>query len=195
MIVTNSSPFAAAFLDRDGTIIEQVELLHRPEQMLLLPRASRAIRLFNESGIKVIVVTNQPVVARGIASLADVECIHALLNQQLLEQGAHVDVFYFCPHHVNATLAEYRVDCTCRKPKAGMLFAAAREQSLDLGRSVMIGDTTQDLLAGRNAGVKTILVGTGHGGRDPWQYNIKPDYCAADLYEAAVVWLEDQRHD
>lgn len=193
--MTNLVHFPAAFIDRDGTIIRQVELLHDPAQMRLLGRSADAIRLFNENGIKVIVVTNQPVVARGISSLADVQHMHTLLNQQLMEQGACVDAFYFCPHHVNADVEEFRLVCSCRKPKPGMLFLAAQEHSLDLSRSVMIGDTTQDMLAGLNAGVKTILVGTGHGGRDPWQYDVVPDFCATDLRAAADLWLEENQHD
>lgn len=191
----NSAKHPAAFLDRDGTIVEQVELLHDPAQMIILPGAAAAIRLLNENRIKVIVTTNQPVVARGILSVSNLEYMHTLLNQRLAVQGAHVDAFYFCPHHVNADVKEFRTECECRKPKPGMLVSAAREYSLDLGRSVMIGDTTQDVLAGQNAGVKTILVGTGHGGRDPWQYEVTSDFTAADLLVAAKIWIGEVERD
>ena len=179
----------AVFIDRDGTIIRQVELLHDPKLMCLLPGSTEAIRLFNVNELRVIVVTNQPVVARGLASLAEVDQMHDLLNQRLRRRNAHVDAFYFCPHHVNATMEEFRIACSCRKPNPGMMIQAAAEHRLDLQRSVMIGDTTQDIEAGRRAGVRTILVETGHGGKDPWQYGAVPDWTAKNLLEAAQKWL------
>jgi len=180
----------AAFLDRDGTIIRQVELMHKVSQLKLLPGASDAIRLLNEKGIPVVVVTNQPVVARGIASEQDVEHLHQELNRRLQRRGAHIDAFYFCPHHPNATLEKYRTRCSCRKPEPGMILQAALEHGIKLSQSVMIGDTTQDVLTGRQAGTRTILVRTGHGGRDPWQYECVPDWTANNLLEAANLWLE-----
>jgi D-glycero-D-manno-heptose 1,7-bisphosphate phosphatase len=179
----------AVFLDRDGTIIRQVELLHEVERMRILPGAAQAIKLFNEAALRVVVVTNQPVVARGLSTEADVRKLHDVLNLRLKKQKAHVDTFYFCPHHPNATLEGYRQACECRKPNPGMILQAAAEHGIDLSSSVMIGDTTQDILTGKRAGVKTILVRTGHGGRDPWQYDCVPDMTAANLMEAANLWL------
>ena len=178
-----------AFLDRDGTIIRQVELMHRIGQLRLLPGAAAGIRLLNQNGTPVSLVTNQPVVARGICTEHDVEFIHKELNRRLLGKGAWIDAFYYCPHHPDATLEQYRVKCSCRKPEAGMILRAVEEQDLDLSRSVMIGDTTQDIMAGRRAGCRTILVRTGHGGRDPWQYDCVPDWTAKNLLEAARIWL------
>lgn len=180
----------AAFLDRDGTIIRQVELMHDVSQIRLLPGAAAAIRRLNRKSILVVVVTNQPVVARGVASEQEVELVHEELNRRLQAQGAHIDAFYFCPHHPNATLEQYRTACKCRKPEPGMILRAAEEHGVDLSRSVMIGDTTQDIVAGNRAGVRTILVRTGHGGRDPWQYQCSVDWTAKNLLEAANMWLE-----
>ena len=111
----------AAFLDRDGTIICQVERMHNVSQLRLLPGAAEGIRSLNAKNIPVIVVTNQPVVARGIASEHDVELVHEELNRRLQAKGAHIDAFYFCPHHPNATLEQYRVKCSCRKPEPSMI--------------------------------------------------------------------------
>lgn len=180
----------AAFLDRDGTIIRQVDLMHEVSQLRLLPGAASAIRILNEKGLLVVVVTNQPVVARGVASEQEIKLVHEELNRRLQARGAHIDSFYSCPHHPNATLEQYRTTCPCRKPEPGMILRAAEEHGVDLSRSVMIGDTTQDMLAGNRAGVHTILVRTGHGGRDPWQYQCLPDWTVNNLLEAAHVWTE-----
>jgi D-glycero-D-manno-heptose 1,7-bisphosphate phosphatase len=181
----------AAFLDRDGTIIEQVELMHEVRQLRLLPGAAEAIRLLNQKSVPVLIVTNQPVVARGVSTEDEVELIHMELKRRLLRKGARIDAIYYCPHHPNATLEQYRVKCSCRKPEAGMILSAAREQGVDLSLSVMIGDSTQDIMAGRRAGTRTILVRTGHGGRDPWQYDCSPDWSAKNLLEAAQIWLQE----
>jgi len=183
----------AAFLDRDGTIIRQVELLHHPKQVRILPGAAHAIRLLNEAKLFIVVVTNQPVVARGISTPEEVQNVHSLISRRLKRQRAHIDAFYFCPHHPNATIEAYRQVCECRKPGPGMILRAALEHNLDIRRSVMIGDTTQDVLAGNLAGVSTILVKTGHGGRDPWRYDCRPDFTASDLLQAANLWLGKSR--
>ncbi len=183
----------AAFLDRDGTIIRQVELMREVGQMRLLPGAAEAIRLFNQKEIPVLIVTNQPVVARGICTEDEVSLIHDELKRRLWSKGAHIDAIYFCPHHPNATVERYRVKCRCRKPGIGMFLRAEREQSIDLKRSVMIGDTTQDMLAGSRAGTRTILVKTGHGGRDPWQFGCTPDWTSRNLLDAARLWLAENK--
>ncbi|HZP03263.1 MAG TPA: HAD family hydrolase [Terracidiphilus sp.] len=181
----------AVFLDRDGTIIRQVELLHKPEQVKLLPGAAKAIRLLNRAEYFVVVATNQPVVARGLSSPEGVCAIHDLICARLKRQHARIDAFYFCPHHPNATIKAYRTTCECRKPRPGMMIKAAVDYNLDISRSVMIGDTTQDVLAGIQAGLSTILVQTGHAGRDPWQYECKPDFTVPDLLGAVHLWLRN----
>jgi D-glycero-D-manno-heptose 1,7-bisphosphate phosphatase len=163
--------------------------MHKIEEMKLLPGAADAIRLFNEKGVQVVVVTNQPVVARGLSSEQAVDGVHEELRRRLKKKGARIDAIYYCPHHPNATLEQYRVKCSCRKPEPGMILRAAEEHGIDVSQSVMIGDTTQDIMAGRRAGTRTILVRTGHGGKDPWQYDCVPDWTVKNLLEAAQVWL------
>jgi D-glycero-D-manno-heptose 1,7-bisphosphate phosphatase len=153
----------AAFLDRDGTINVEVEYLSEPEQIVLLPGAAAAIARLNRAGIVVVVVTNQAGVARGYFPESRVAQIHARLDELLEAEGARIDRYYYCPHHPTAGLGAYRVECDCRKPKPGMLLAAAKELDLDLARSVLIGDKLLDLEAARQAGCEGILVRTGYG--------------------------------
>lgn len=177
----------AVFLDRDGTIIRQVELPHKPSQIVLLPGAARAIAGLKQGGYFLAIVSNQPVVARGILTPEGVIELNDILMERLAKKSARIDAFYFCPHHPKADIKKYRKVCACRKPKPGMILKAAKEHKIDLKRSFLVGDTTQDVLTGRNAGVRTILVRTGHGGKDPWQYDAKPDFVARDLAAAARV--------
>ena len=151
------------FLDRDGTINEEVNYLHRPEDLHLLPGAAEAIRLWNEAGFRVVVVTNQAGVARGYYSEADVEALHQYMNQVLGEKGAHIDGFYYCPHHPEHGIGAYRVQCHCRKPETGMFEAADRDCPVDRKHSYMVGDKWLDTQAGARFGLRTVLVGTGYG--------------------------------
>ena len=176
----------AVFLDRDGTINEEVEYLSRLDSLLLLPGADRAIKMINESGMKAVVVTNQSGVARGYFDEAFIRKVHRRMDDLLRDGGARIDRFYYCPHHPDEGFGEYRQDCQCRKPKPGMLLRAAEELDLDLSRSYMIGDTMRDVEAAHNAGVRSILVKTGYGGSDvSWA---RPDYVALDLLDA-VAWI------
>jgi D-glycero-D-manno-heptose 1,7-bisphosphate phosphatase len=154
---------AAVFLDRDGTINEEVGYLDRIEKLRLIPGAAEAIRLINESGMKAIVVTNQSGVARGILAESFVAEIHARLRKMLRAEGAFLDGVYYCPHHPSEGLGDYLRTCDCRKPAPGLLLRAAEELQLDLTRSYMVGDTLKDIEAGTRAGVKGILVRTGYG--------------------------------
>lgn len=174
-------------MDRDGTIIRQVEFLSKASQVRLLPDAPRAITILNRLGYRIIVITNQPVIARGMVTLREVDDLHALLIARLKKKGAVIDAVYFCPHHPNATLKKYRVVCACRKPAPGMILQAAREHGIDLKKSFFIGDSTRDVLAGNRAKVKMILVKTGKGGNDQWQYKGTPDFIAKDLLAAARI--------
>lgn len=174
----------AVFLDRDGVINEEVDLLYRCDQLRLIPGAAEGIRLLNEAGLKVIVVTNQPVVARGLCTEHDIETIHNRLRQMLAREQARLDAVYFCPHHENADLAEYRMVCPDRKPGAGMLQRAARDFGLDLRSCYMVGDRTVDIQAGRDAGCRTILVSTGYAGGDA-KHDVVADAVCDDLKQAA----------
>lgn len=191
-------PVEAVFLDRDGTIIEEVGYLARAEQVRLLSDADRAIRMWNDSGVRVIVVTNQAGVARGYFPESRVAEIHERLVELLAEAGARVDAFYYCPHHPVEGREPYRMDCACRKPKPGMLRSAARDWNLDLSRSWMIGDKACDARAGAAAGCRTILVRTGHGARledttAPGDWRLAG--IVADLSAAATLWrrLRDEQ--
>jgi len=177
----------AVFLDRDGTINEEVGYLSKLEQLKLLPRSAAAIRMLNQRGIPVIVVTNQSGVARGYFGEDFVQALHDCLQMQLNSVDAHIDAFYYCPHHPAEGLDPYRRVCACRKPEAGMLLQASRELRIDLSRSYMVGDVMKDVRAGKKAGTKSILVLTGYGANEQIQED-SPDYLAIDLL-AAVEWI------
>lgn len=178
------------FLDRDGTINEEVHYLHRPEDLRFLPGAAEGIRMLKEAGFTLIVVTNQAGVARGYYTRADVEALHRLMNERLAGEGGHIDAFYYCPHHPLYGIGEYRTVCRCRKPGTGLFEMAERDFPVDKAHAYMVGDKELDIQAGHDYGVRSILVGTGYGaelktvaereGRPPFY-----DYYAADLVEAA----------
>ncbi len=189
----------AVFLDRDGVIIEDVDWLIQPGQIRVLPGVPQALRRLARAGFRLIVATNQPVVARGLATEAQLETLHAAMAAQLTAAGAPpLDRFYFCPHHPNATLPAYRVICDCRKPRPGLLLRAARDFRLDLPASFMIGDRPTDIAAGAAAGCRTILVQTGKHLQppiqtaDPMDPSLKPDWTCADL-SAAAEWILNQK--
>lgn len=153
----------AIFLDRDGTINKYVGFLTHIEDFELLPGVSDAIKLFHEMGYLVIVVTNQPVIARGEISLEELDEIHKKLETLLGREGAYIDDLFFCSHHPDrgfeGEVLKYKIDCECRKPKPGMLLKAAKIYNMDLSRSWMVGDGERDIKAGKNAGCKTCYLG------------------------------------
>ena len=156
----------AIFLDRDGTINEYVGFLKSPDAFRLLDGVSEAIKKINSSGYLALVITNQPVIARGEVTFAGLEEIHDKLETLLGREGAYLDAIYFCPHHPHKGYAgeipELKFDCGCRKPKAGMIFKAAKDFNIDLSESWMIGDGENDVLCGINAGCKTAIIGENH---------------------------------
>jgi D-glycero-D-manno-heptose 1,7-bisphosphate phosphatase len=151
------------FLDRDGTIVEHVDWLTRPSQLRLMPGAPEAIVRAAAAGFAVVVITNQPVVAHGLADERDVRQVHLALSAMLGAEGARIDAYYFCPHHPAGSVEPYRTLCACRKPQPGMIVHAARDLGLDLGDSVMVGDRLTDVAAGLGAGCKTVLLDSGIG--------------------------------
>jgi D-glycero-D-manno-heptose 1,7-bisphosphate phosphatase len=154
---------AAVFLDRDGTINEEVGYMDRLEKLKLIPVAAEAIRLINSSGMKTVVVTNQSGVARGLFDEAFVDRVHIRLREMLRAEGAFLDEIYFCPHHPTEGRERYLMTCDCRKPAPGLLLQAAADLNLDRTRCYMVGDTLKDIEAGSRAGVQGILVRTGYG--------------------------------
>jgi D-glycero-D-manno-heptose 1,7-bisphosphate phosphatase len=153
----------AIFLDRDGVINKQVGFVCKLEQFELLPDVGRAVRRINELGCLAVVVTNQPVIARGECTLEALDEIHQLMETLLGKEGAYIDALYFCPHHPDRGFEgeriEYKIDCECRKPKPGMLLKAAKRYNIDLRNSYLIGDSESDAKAAVAAGVKPILLG------------------------------------
>jgi len=184
---------AAVFLDRDGTLNREVHHLDAPEQLELLDGAADAVRRINRTGRLAIVVTNQPAVARGNLTPAGLEHIHRKLKGMLGRQGAYLDAIFACPHHPDSgfpgEVRELKMECDCRKPRTGLIDAACRDLAIDRGTSWMVGDTTSDIEAGRRAGLRTILVRTGHAGQDG-KFLFRPDYVVSDL-EAAIAWILD----
>ena len=148
----------AIFLDRDGTINKMVGFVTKPEQFELIKGAAEAIKAINKSGYLAIVVTNQPVIARGDCTFEDLQTIHDKMETELGKVGAFVDAIYVCPHHTDKGFegerTEYKCNCDCRKPKPGLLLQAAKDFNIDLSESYMIGDSHRDVEAGDNAGVK-----------------------------------------
>ncbi|MHC1732035.1 MAG: HAD-IIIA family hydrolase [Bacteroidales bacterium] len=180
------------FLDRDGTINRQNGLVFKEEDLVLEDCAIEAIKLINQSGMLAIVITNQPVVARGLCEISDVVTIHNKLETLLGEQGAIVDDIVFCPHHPDKGFPEenplYKIECNCRKPKTGMIDSSTEKFNVDISSSWLIGDTTMDLMTGKNAGLKTALVLTGEAGNDK-KYPATPDIIANNLLEAVKMIL------
>jgi histidinol-phosphate phosphatase family protein len=176
----------AVFLDRDGTIIREVDNLKSVSQLRLLPGAAKAIAAINQMGLLAIVVTNQPVIARGWLDENGVDEIHAELVKRLKRKGATLDAIYYCPHHPDANVQEYRVVCRCRKPGIGMIVQASKELGIAIDGSYMVGDRTPDILAGNRAGLRTILVKTGYGGKDG-KHAVEPDHVAMNVAAAVDI--------
>ncbi len=175
------------FLDRDGTLNRYKGLIYKEEQFELENNVEESIKILNKKGYLTIVITNQPVVARGLCSIEDVDRIHRKMQVLLGEKGAYIDDIMFCPHHPDRGYPEenkqYKISCECRKPAIGMVKKMVSKYNIDLSNSYMIGDTTVDIQTGFNAGMKTILVLTGEAGTDK-KYDIEADIEAEDLLDA-----------
>ncbi len=186
------TPQRAVFLDRDGTLIEEMDGLRSPEQLVLLPGVAAAVRELNHHGWRVVVVTNQPVIAKGFCTEAELGVIHNKMETLLGREHAFVDRIYYCPHHPHkgypGERPELKIDCECRKPGIGMLRQAAADLNLDLAASWMIGDTTIDLETARVAGLPGIMVRTGHAGSDA-KFPGAPGLVADNLLDAVHLIL------
>lgn len=177
----------AAFIDRDGVINEEREYVSRVEDFHLLPGAVPGLARLRDAGFALVVVTNQAGIARGLYGEADFERLTAHMLERLSAQGIEIAGVYHCPHHPTGGIGPYRVDCACRKPQPGMLLDAARDLGLSLADSVLVGDKTSDIEAGRRAGLsRCVLVESGHALSAAERQTA--DACVADL-AAAARWL------
>lgn len=183
----------AVFLDRDGTICRERDYLRTIEDIDILPGVPEAIRLANEAGLKVVIISNQSGVARGYFTEATVREINEALLAELKGHGADIAGSYYCPHHIDG-IAPYNIECDCRKPAPGMLFQAANDLDLDISRSAVIGDKYTDVQTGLRLNIPGILVLTGYGrqemenGKAVWEQ--PPTHIAQNLYDAIIWWIE-----
>ena len=183
----------AIFLDRDGTINEDIGYVSSPDRLIIYPYAAEAVRLINEAGLKVIIVTNQSGIARQLYDEPMLAAIHQRLAQELARDGAHFDAVYYCPHHPRIGNATYRRECDCRKPGPGMLHQAAREHDIALAASYVVGDKASDINLATNAGAKGVLVMTGYGREtlaDCDEWPCEPEITADNLLDAVQKILK-----
>lgn len=190
-----SKPHPAVFLDRDGTLIEEVGYIDTPDKIKPIPDAEKAVRLLKEIGYKTIVVSNQSGVARGYFDESTVQSINQEVIDLFAENEAIIDAVYYCPHHPKADDENYGWECECRKPKPGMFLQAAEEHNLDLTKSIMIGDKLTDVQAGKNLKMFSILLLTGFGKGELEKMKREgmenvPDLITENIYEA-VLYIKD----
>ncbi|PYM13242.1 MAG: D,D-heptose 1,7-bisphosphate phosphatase [Candidatus Rokuibacteriota bacterium] len=186
----------AVFIDRDGTLTDEVGYVNHPSRLRLLPRSAEAIRRLNRAHVAAVVVTNQAGVARGYFSEDVLDAVNTTLVMQLKAAGAHLDGLYVCAHHPTEGEPPWRVDCDCRKPKPGLLLRAAADLGLDLASSTIVGDKASDLAVAPRVGAQSVLVLTGYG-LGEWAYRrasfpVEPDHVAGDLLDA-VDWVLTSR--
>lgn len=190
------TPKMAIFIDRDGTINQEVNHLSSQDQFELLDGVGEAICQINAAGILAVIVTNQPVIARGELEESELKVIHNKMDTLLGSQGAYIDRLYYCPHHTDrgfeGEVEALKFDCDCRKPKIGLFTQAKKDLNIVLEKSWVVGDSTRDILAAQNAGMKSILVETGHAGKD-CSFEVNPDFIAKDLNEAVKLILKEVR--
>lgn len=175
----------AVFIDRDGTIVEDVGYMSSPDQIKFIDGSIEAIKMLNESGYKVVIISNQAGVARGILTESALQTIDKTIKKNILNGGAYIDANYYCPHHPEHGTNHYKRECDCRKPNPGMIKKAEKDLSIDLSESFMIGDKAIDLESGWKAGTKAILVLTGYGKDEKNKVDGGADHIAGDLLEAA----------
>lgn len=178
----------ALFIDRDGTISEEVGYINHPSRFRVFPYSAEAIRILNESGWLAILITNQAGVARGYFSEEVIQKVHDQLTRDLQNESARLDAIYYCAHHPSVGEPPYRFDCDCRKPKTGLIQQAAKDFKIDLPASWMAGDRYSDVELARNAGLRSAFVLSGYG-RGEWEYQSstwqhQPDLVCENLLEA-----------
>jgi D-glycero-D-manno-heptose 1,7-bisphosphate phosphatase len=189
----------AVFIDRDGTLSEEVGYINHPERFRLFPYAGQAIKYLNENGWLAIVTTNQAGVARGYFAEALIETVHQGMRDELQKTGARLDAIYYCAHHPSVGEPPYRLDCDCRKPKPGLITRAASDFDIDLKNSWMVGDRYSDIQLARNAGVKSAFVLSGYG-KGEWEHQRQswtqqPDMVGNDLLEVVMNIVRETKLD
>ena len=185
---SGGAPRAAVFLDRDGTLIEDVGFLERVDQVQVYPWTTDAVRRLNEAGLAVVVTTNQSGVARGILTEEGIRSVHRHLSSILEAGGARIDAYYYCPHHPEGTIQAYTRVCDCRKPSPGLVDQAVRDLSLDPTQSFVVGDKWMDIGLARAVGAQGILVRTGYAGRDRRPEGLDAD-AVVDNVSDAIDWI------
>lgn len=189
----------AVFIDRDGTISEEVGYINRSERFRLFPYAASAIKQLNENGWLAIVTTNQAGVARGYFTEEMIRTVHERMTSELESEGARIDAIFYCAHHPSVGDPPYRLDCDCRKPKPGLITRAARDFDINLSSSWVVGDRYSDVELARNAGVKSAFVLSGYG-RGEWEHQRnswkhQPNLVADDLLKAVEQIVRSQDGD
>jgi len=174
------------FLDRDGVINKDKGYVYKLEDFEFEKNALEGLKLIDFNRYLVFIICNQAGLARGYYKKEDFEKLDRWLRNFLLERGIQIKKTYYCPHHPEGKIKQFRKKCSCRKPEIGLLLRAEKEFNIDLKKSYLVGDKTSDILAGNRAGCKTILVKTGYGGEDKL-FSVKPDFVAEDLLEAIRV--------
>ena len=175
----------ALFLDRDGTINEEVLYLHKPEDFKILPGVLKGVKKFQNMGYRIIIITNQPGIGMGYFPETDFYAVNREMLRQFSKEGILVDKIYFCPHSKSQK-------CECRKPEQGLIKRAVKELNVDLSKSIIIGDKTSDTETGRRAGMTTFIVNTGFKGEDG-EYKVKPDFRVNSIEEAAEIVLKEEQ--
>lgn len=186
--------YPVVFLDKDGTLVQDVPYNIDPAKVVLEDGVARGMRLLSEAGYHFVVVTNQSGVARGYFPEEALQGVAEHLEQIIeLAAGAKIDGFYYCPHHPDGVIEKYAVECCCRKPSPGLLHAAAAELGIPLAQSWMVGDILNDVEAGNRAGCRAILID--NGSETEWRTGPfrKPDFIAANLEEAAAIIINEDR--
>ena len=186
----------AVFMDRDGTISEEIGYVNHPARYRVFPYAGEAVRLLNEAGWLAVLVTNQAGVARGYFTEDMIGAVHGLLEAELARNAARLDAIYYCAHHPSVGQPPYRYDCDCRKPRPGLILRAAADFDIDLAGSWMIGDRYSDIELAHNAGVRSAFVLSGYG-RGEWEYQratwkSEPELVAEDLLEAVRTIVKEK---
>jgi D,D-heptose 1,7-bisphosphate phosphatase len=186
----------AVFLDRDGTISIEIGYIDNVELLEMYQDSVAALIELRQMGYKLVVVSNQSGVAQGFFPESRVQEVNDRMVSLLKEQGVLIDGIYYCPHLPNGVIPEYAIECNCRKPAPGMIKRAEQELNIDLQHSILIGDKLSDIICGRNAGLKTILVRTGYGAEtelqlQKQQMEMKPDAIVDTLYKA-VQWIQNE---